>query len=242
MIYDFFKRYEELLPLEQMSLLDYRLDNVNRKLNKFFQNLVISHIDKEEITIYLAGSCLKHDTFSDLDLFFPSKEDFEILNDAMNKDYFEYSNNSYTYKYNHDIYQLVYREKYKNKSLEELVSGFDFASTKIAFECIYDTKKRLFTIKEVDLREDFTIYLNSKYNPLKQMSINPMVTLQRAIYFTRKGDNVPFDTFLQIIDKIVEMKLDDGKDKADFMKNLQGNPNKLTNIKNAIEVFCDEKR
>ena len=240
MIYDFFKRYEELLPLEQMSLLDYRLDNVSRKLNKFFQNLVISHIDKEEITMYLAGSCLKQDTFTDLDLFFPSKEDFEMLNGAMNQDYFEYSNNSYTYKYHNDIYQLVFRQKYENVSLQELVSGFDFASTKMAFECVYGTKKRLFIVKEIDLREDFTIYLNSKYNPLKQMSVNPMVTLQRAIYFTRKGDNVPFDTFLQIIDKIVEMKLDDGKDKSDFMKNLQGNPNKLTNIKNAIETFCEK--
>jgi hypothetical protein len=70
MIYKFFKDYEELLSYEQASLLDYRLDSIAIKINIFFQRLIIKHIKKQDIKFYLAGSCLKADTFRDLDLFF----------------------------------------------------------------------------------------------------------------------------------------------------------------------------
>jgi hypothetical protein len=241
MIFSFWKEYEELLSYEQMSLLDYRLDNIVIKLNTFFQRLIISHIKKENIRFYLAGSCLKADTFNDLDMFFPDKNDMNLLNDAMNKDFFEYSNNSFTYRYKNDLYQLVFRDKYENSSLEELVSGFDFASTKIAFECNYNTIKRLFTITKCDMRKDFIMYINTRHNPLVQISINPIVSLQRAIYFTRKGDDVPFDTFLNIVDSISEMKNNHNLKEEDYLRNIQGNPNKLSNIKKAISDFIDRQ-
>ncbi|MDA3945258.1 MAG: hypothetical protein PF439_01065, partial [Helicobacteraceae bacterium] len=152
MIYDFWKDYEELLSYDQASQIDYRLDNIAIKLNYFFQRLIVDNIKKKDIKFYLAGSCLKSDTFRDLDMFFPLNEDRELIHHAMNQDYFEYENNSYTYMYKNDIYQLVFRERFKNASLKEVVDGFDFDSTKIAFECNYNTKKRLFTIEKCDMR------------------------------------------------------------------------------------------
>ena len=80
MIYDFWKDYEDLLSYDQASLLDYRLDSISIKLNEFFQRLIITNINKKEIKFYLAGSCLKADTFRDLDMFFASSKDRELIN------------------------------------------------------------------------------------------------------------------------------------------------------------------
>ena len=242
MIYDFWKDYEELLSYEQASLLDYRLDNIAIKLNTFFQRLIIGHIKKREIKFFLAGSCLKADTFRDLDMFFPANEDRELLNGAMNQDYFEYENNSYTYKYKNDLFQLVYRERFKDATLKELVDGFDFDSTKIAFECVYDTKKRLLSIVTCDMRMEFVNYINTRVNHLSKVSVNPFVSLQRAIYFLRRGDDVPYEVFLQVCSKIAELKVGENTNVAEHFKNLQGNPNKLTNIKDAITHFIEEKK
>jgi len=240
-IHPFWKDYEDVLPFDQASLLDYRLDNIAIKLNTFFQRLIVGHIDKENIRFYLAGSCLKADTFRDLDIFFPLKDDMELLNQNMNQDYFEYANNSYTYRYKNEIYQLVFREKYEGATLEELVSGFDFSSTKIAFECNYNTKKRLFTIEACDMRQGFIDYINTRVNHLDQISVNPFVSLQRAIYFLRRGDDVPYEVFLQICSEIAEIKHEENPDVEKHFKNLQGNPNKLTNIKDAITHYIEEK-
>ena len=242
MIYDFWKDYEELLSYEQASLLDYRLDNIAIKLNTFFQRLIIAPIKKSEITFYLAGSCIKADTFRDLDMFFPSNEDRELLNGAMNQDYFEYENNSYTYRYKNDIYQLVYRERFQGASLKELVDGFDFDSTKIAFECTYNTRKRLFTIVKCDMRMEFVNYINTRVNHLSKVSINPFVSLQRAIYFLKRGDDVPYEVFLQVCSKIVDLNVEQSDDTSVYFKNLQGNPNKLTNIKEAIAHYIEEQK
>ncbi|MEA3353819.1 MAG: hypothetical protein U9Q33_08400 [Campylobacterota bacterium] len=242
MIYNFWKDYEMLLSYDQASLLDYRLDNISVKLNEFFQRLIIEHIDKEIIRFYLAGSCIKSDSFRDLDMFFPSNEDRILLNNAMNKDYFEYENNSFTYRYKNDLYQLVYREKYKEATLKELVDGFDFDSTKIAFECTYDTVKRLFTITNCDMRIEFVNYINTRVNKLSQISVNPFVSLQRAIYFLKRGDDVPYDSFLQICSKIADIKIEKDEDSSKHFKNLQGNPNKLTNIKEAIADYIKEQQ
>jgi hypothetical protein len=240
MVYDFWKDYEELLSYEQASLLDYRLDNIAIKLNDFFQKLIIGHIEKKDITFFLAGSCLKADTFRDLDMFFPLNEDREILNSAMNQDYFEYENNSYTYSYKNDIYQLVFRERFKDASLAELVDGFDFDSTKIAFECNYNTKKRLFSIIKCDMRIEFVNYINTRVNHLSKVSVNPFVSLQRAIYFLKRGDDVPYEVFLQVCSKIADLKVENSEDVSVHFKNLQGNPNKLSNIKEAIAHYIDE--
>jgi len=241
MIYDFWKDYEELLSYEQASLLDYRLDNIVIKLNEFFQRLIIKNIKKREIKFYLAGSCLKADTFRDLDLFFPMSADRELMNSVMNQDYFEYENNSYTYKYKNDIYQLVYRERFNNATLQELVTGFDFDSTKIAFECNYNTKKRLFSIVACDMRMEFVNYINTRINHLERVSVNPFVSLQRAIYFLKRGDDVPYEVFLQVCSKIADLKLEENADLSIHFKNLQGNPNKLSNIKDAIAHYIDDK-
>jgi hypothetical protein len=242
MVYDFWKDYEELLSYEQASLLDYRLDNIAIKLNDFFQKLIIENIKKENITFFLAGSCLKADTFRDLDMFFPIKEDREVMNNAMNQDYFEYENNSYTYSYKNDIYQLVFRERFEDASLKTLVDGFDFDSTKIAFECNYNTKKRLFSIIKCDMRIEFVNYINTRVNHLSKVSVNPFVSLQRAIYFLKRGDDVPYDVFLQVCSKIADLKLENTEDISVHFNNLQGNPNKLSNIKDAISHYVDEHR
>ena len=241
MIYDFFKEYEEWLSYEQASLLDYRLDSIAIKINIFFQRLIIKHIEKPEIKFYLAGSCLKADTFRDLDMFFPVSEDREIINGAMNQDYFEYENNSYTYRYKNDLYQLVYRERFKDATLSELVDGFDFDSTKIAFECKYNTRKRLFTVEACDMRLEFVNYINTRINHLSKVSKNPFVSLQRAIYFLKRGDDVPYEVFLQVCSKIADLRIEEGQDPSIHFQNLQGNPNKLANIKEAIAHFVDEE-
>jgi len=241
MIYEFFKDYEELLSHEQASLLDYRLDNIAIKINTFFQRLIIQNIKKREIKFFLAGSCLKADTFSDLDMFFPYSEDRELINKAMNQDYFEYENNSYTYRYKSELYQLVYRERFKGATLKELVDGFDFDSTKIAFECSYDTKRRLFSITKCDMRMEFVNYINTRVNHLSKVSVNPFVSLQRAIYFLKKGDDVPYDVFLQVCSKIADLKVEEDADMSQHFRNLQGNPNKLTNIKDAITHYIEEQ-
>jgi hypothetical protein len=242
MIYKFWKDYEELLSYDQASLLDYRLDNISIKLNYFFQRLIIGHIKKQDIKCYLAGSCLKSDNFVDLDIFFPLSEDRELINDAMNKDYFEYENNSFTYRYKNDIYQLVYRERFKGATLKELVDGFDFDSTKIALECNYNTKKRLFTIVKCDMRNEFVNYINTRINNLSKVSLNPFVSLQRAIYFLKRGDDVPYNVFLQVCSKIADLKIENSEDLSIHFKNLQGNPNKLTNIKDAITHYVQEHK
>ncbi len=242
MIYKFFKEYEELLSYEQASLLDYRLDSIAIKLNIFFQRLIVKNIKKRDIKFYLAGSCVKADTFRDLDLFFPSYSDRELINNAMNQDYFEYENNSYTYRYKNDLYQLVYRERFENATLKELVDGFDFDSTKIAFECNYDTKKRLLTIVSCDMREEFVTYINTRINHLQKVSLNPFVSLQRAIYFLKRGDDVPYEVFLHVCTKIADLKIETNEDPSIYFKNLQGNPNKLTNIKDAITNYIKDQK
>ncbi len=242
MIYDFWKDYEELLSHDQAQLLDYRLDNIAIKLNYFFQRLIAVNIKKRNIKFYLAGSCLKSDVFRDLDMFFPLSEDRELVNSAMNQDFFEYENNSYTYRYKNDIYQLVYRERFNNASLKELVDGFDFDSTKIAFECNYNTKKRLLTILSCDMRQEFVNYINTRINHLQRVSVNPFVSLQRAIHFLKRGDDVPYEVFLQVCSKIADLKLEENEDQSLHFKNLQGNPNKLSNIKDAISSYIEDHK
>lgn len=242
MIYNFWKDYQVLLSYDQALSFDYRLDNIAIKLNEFFQRLIVKHIEKEEITFYLAGSCIKSDSFRDLDMIFPISEDREIINNALNKDYFEYENNSYTYRYKNDIYQLVFREKFKDASLEYLVDGFDFDSTKIAFECKYDTKKRLFSVLRCDMRMEFVNYINTRVNNLQNISVNPFVSLQRAIHFLKRGDDVPYAVFLNICSKIADLKINENEDVNKHFIRLQGNPNKLENIKDAISHFIEEKK
>lgn len=242
MIYDFWKEYQEFLSYEQAQQFDYRLDNIAMKLNDFFQRLIIQPVEKPIVKFYLAGSCIKADTFRDVDLFFPYKEDRELINDALNKDFFEYENNSYTYTYKHDVYQLVYRERYEGTNLKELVSGFDFDSTKIAFACEYDTMKRLFTVTACDIRIEFVNYINTRVNHLSSVSVNPFVSLQRAIYFLKRGDDVPYSVFLDICSKVADIKIAKNEATDHHFDKLQGNPNKLENIKDAISEYIENEK
>lgn len=242
MIYDFWKKYEDFLSYEQSLAFDYRLDNISIKLNEFFQRLIIKKLKKRNIKFYLAGSCIKSDFFRDLDMIFPVGGDRELINDSLNKDYFEYENNSYTYRYKNDIYQLVFREKFKDSSLHFLVDGFDFDSTKIAFECNYDTKKRLFTIVNCDIRFEFINYINTRVNNLHKISVNPFVSLQRAIHFLKRGDDVPYSVFLDVCSGIADLKIKKNEDVNKHFIKLQGNPNKLENIKDAITEYIKVKK
>ncbi|MBU3015214.1 hypothetical protein KO488_10630 [Poseidonibacter lekithochrous] len=242
MIYNFWEEYQELLSYQQSREFDYRLDNVAMKINDFFQRLLIGNIKKRNIKFFLAGSCIKSDRFRDLDMIFPVSNDRELINDALNKDYFEYENNSYTYRYKNDIYQLVFRDKFKDASLDFLVDGFDFDSTKIAFECNYDTKKRLFTIVKCDLRMEFINYINTKVNNLENISVNPFVSLQRAIHFLKRGDDVPYSVFLDICSKVADLKIKENENIDKHFIRLQGNPNKLENIKDAISHYIEDKQ
>jgi len=242
MIYDFWKNYQDMLSYDQALAFDYRLDNIVIKLNEFFQRLIVENIEKEEIKFFLAGSCIKADVFRDIDMIFPNSDDRELVNNSLNKDYFEYENNSYTYRYKNDIYQLVFREKFKDCNLAFLVDGFDFDSTKVAFECIYNTKKRLFTVVDVDLRIEFINYINTKVNHLHKVSVNPFVSLQRAIHFLKRGDDVPYSVFLDICSGIADIKIKENENVEKHFDRLQGNPNKLENIKDAITHYIEDKK
>jgi hypothetical protein len=66
--------------------------------------------------------------------------------------------------------------------------------------------------------------------------------LQRAIYFLKRGDDVPYEVFLQVCSKIADIKLQDQQDVEKHFENLQGNPNKLSNIKEAITHFIDDEK
>lgn len=242
MIFDFWKRYETFIHYDTALQFDYRLDNIILKLNSFFQRLLVKDIEQESIRFYLAGSCIKADTFRDLDLFFVTNEEREIVHDALNKEYFEYENNSYTYRYKNDIYQFIYRERFHNATLEKVVDGFDFDSTKIAFECVYNTRYRVLKVIECDMRAEFVHYINTKINNLSRISANPFVSLQRAIYFLKRGDDVPYGVFLDICSAIADIQIKKNEDAKKHFATLQGNPNKLENIKEAIAHYIDVKK
>lgn len=242
MIFDFWKQYESFIHYDTALQFDYRLDNIILKLNSFFQRLLIKDIEQDSIRFYLAGSCIKADTFRDLDLFFPVNEERGIVHDSLNKEYFEYENNSYTYRYKNDIYQLIYRERFNHATLSQVVDGFDFDSTKIAFECHYDTRYRVLKVVGCDMRAEFVHYINTKINNLSRISTNPFVSLQRAIYFLKRGDDVPYSVFLDICSAIADLQIKKNEDPQKHFEILQGNPNKLDSIKEAIAHYIETKK
>ncbi|MDD2641251.1 MAG: hypothetical protein PHS65_09720, partial [Arcobacteraceae bacterium] len=164
------------------------------------------------------------------------------VNNTLNQSYFEYENNSYTYRFEEDIFQLVFREKFENASLSYLVDGFDFDSTKIAFECILHTKTKQIEVLDCDIREEFIHYIQTKVNRLSRISVNPFVSLQRAIHFLKRGDDVPYGVFLAICTKIAQLEVNQDDKKEKFFDRLQGNEEKLKEIKHAISQFVEEKR
>lgn len=242
MTYQFWDKFQTFLPYELQIKFDVRLCNVISKLENFFNEVMIHPMEKEEIKVFLAGSCIKEDTFRDIDLIFPNKQDKDDVNNTLNQAYFEYENNSYTYRFEGDIFQLVFREKFANASLNYLVDGFDFDSTKIAFECIFHTKTKKVEIVNCDIREEFVHYLQTKINKLSKININPFVSLQRAIHFLKRGDDVPYGVFLAICTQIAQIQVNQDDNKEKFFDRLQGNEEKLKEIKQAISQFVEEKK
>lgn len=236
MTYNFWGNYK-FIPYELVLKFDVRLHNVIRKLENFFKEAKIDSYEDEKISFHIAGSCIKADTFRDIDVFFPTKEVLSKVCSNLKKEYFLYENNANTYKFEDDIIQVVYREKFLNQNISYIVDIFDFYSTKIAFKCELDTKN--FTIKVVDsdIREEFILYLKNKRNFLTRININPFVSLQRAINFLKRGDDVPFSVFLNICSKISEIDKNDNVEK--YLERLQGDDEKLDEIKDSIRAFIE---
>lgn len=242
MIYEkHWQKYDEFIPYELQMSFDIRLCNVINILNYFFQNVLVRKPSFSKVNFYLAGSCIKKDLFRDLDMIFPSKQMMEELNQCLDQSFFEYENNSLTYKFHDDIFQFVFRPKFENKTLEFTIDGFDFDSTKVGFECVLDVNTKEVTVIKSDVRKEFISYINTKVNNLSKISVNPFVSLQRAIHFLKRGDEVPYSVFLDICSSIADIKIKENEDINKHFERLQGNPKKLENIKDAISEYIEEK-
>lgn len=228
------------IPKDTAIALDKRLKNVVDRIENFFKNALSKPFEEEYIEFYLAGSCLKRDTFRDLDLFFPTKENLENALKHIDEKYFLYKNNSYTYEFENDVFQCVYRERFLGKDLNFVIDIFDFSSTKIGFKCRYNTKNKKIEIVESDIREIFINYLKTRKNAISRINQNPFVSLQRAVRFSKSGDDVPFSTYLDIILEISKINPDTNYEL--YFQRLQGDDENFEEIKKAIEIFLDKKR
>jgi hypothetical protein len=237
--YKFWNEYN-YIDKELAVLLDKRLKNVIDRIENFFRNVIIKHFDEEYIDFYLAGSCLKRDTFRDIDIFFLTKQELEKVLDRIDEKYFLYRNNSHTFIFEDDIFQCVYRERFLNKNLKDVIDIFDFYSTKIGFKCrLYTNTKRVEVIQS-DIRETFIEYMKKRYNDITRINQNPFVSLQRAIHFSKSGDTVPFHAFLNIIFEI--MKIDPTADFEKCLQRIQGNEDTQKIVKEAISQFLEKKK
>jgi len=97
MTYEFWNNYD-FVPYDLVLNFDIRLQNVIHKLESFFENVKIKSFENEKIEFFLAGSCIKADNFRDIDVFIPTKESLNSVNENLNKKYFLYKNNSNTYE------------------------------------------------------------------------------------------------------------------------------------------------
>lgn len=234
MTYDFWSDYK-FIPYELVLKFDVRLYNVIKKLENFFRDAKKESYKDEKIIFHIAGSCIKADTFRDIDVFLPTKEILDKVCDNLKREYFLYENNANTYKFEDDVIQIVYRERFLNQDIKFMVDIFDFYSTKIAFKCELDTKDFSIKVLKSEIREEFIKYLLTKRNSLTRININPFVSLQRAINFLKRGDDIPFSVFLNICSKICEIDKNDNVEK--YLERLQGDDDKLDEIKDAIREF-----
>ena len=240
MTYNFWYDFKQIIPYDLQMKFDVRLSNVHTIVNEFFKEVLQSKKNKK-VKFYLAGSCIKSDVFRDIDFIFPCKKEMEFVNGLLDESYFKYKNNSYTYEYKEDIFQLVFREKFEKSTLSYLVDNFDFDSTKIAFECELDLNSKTIFIQNSDVREEFIHYIQTKQNNLHHINVNPFVSLQRAMHFLKRGDDVPYSVFLDICSKIADLKIESGQKSEEFFDRLQGSDEKLKDIKKAISQYVDER-
>lgn len=234
MTYNFWSDYK-FIPYELVLKFDVRLYNVIKKLENFFKDAKKESYKDEKIIFHIAGSCIKADTFRDIDVFLPTKEILDKVCDNLKREYFLYENNANTYKFEDDVIQIVYRERFLNQDIKFMVDIFDFYSTKIAFKCELNTKDFSIKVLKSEIREEFIKYLLTKRNSLTRININPFVSLQRAINFLKRGDDIPFSVFLNICSKICEIDKNDNVEK--YLERLQGDDDKLDEIKDAIREF-----
>lgn len=239
MNYKFWNEYN-YIDKELAVLLDKRLKNVIDRIENFFRNVIIKHFDEEYIDFYLAGSCLKRDTFRDIDIFFLTKQELEKALDRIDEKYFLYRNNSHTFIFEDDIFQCVYRERFLNKNLKDVIDIFDFYSTKIGFKCRLHTSTKRVEVIQSDIRETFIEYMKKRYNDITRINQNPFVSLQRAIHFSKSGDTVPFHAFLNIIFEII--KIDPTADFEKCLQRIQGNEDTQKIVKEAISRFLEKKK
>ena len=75
---------------------------------------------------------------------------------------------------------------------------------------------------------------------ISRINQNPFVSLQRAVRFTKSGDNVPFSTYLNIILEINKIDPDINYDL--YFQRLQGDDQNYEEIKEAIEIFLEQKK
>ncbi|PLY09227.1 MAG: hypothetical protein C0626_09510 [Arcobacter sp.] len=234
MKYEFFNDFD-FIPYDLVLKFEYRLENVIYKLENFFKNVKIDSFEDEYVEFYLAGSCIKADSFRDIDIFLTTKEKLKRVCSNLDRKYFLYENNSNTYFYDTDLIQLVYRERFLEKDLKFIVDIFDFYSTKIGFKCVLNTKNFTIEIVEADIRKEFVDYVLTKKNGLSRVNTNPFVSLQRAIHFLSRGDDVPFYVFLEIFSKISQIDKSEPIEK--YFDRLQGDENRVKEVKEAINKF-----
>lgn len=221
-------------------ILDKRLKNVVYRIENFLKNAVTKPFEEEFIEFFLAGSCLKRDTFRDLDLFFQTKNELERALKHIDEKHFLYKNNSHTFQFENDIFQCVYREKFLGQNLNFVVDIFDFSSTKIGFKCKFNTKSKRLEVVESDIREEFIDYLKTRRNSISRINQNPFVSLQRAVRFSKSGDDIPFGNYLEIILEI--SKINPEIDYDLYFQRLQGDDENFEEVKKAIEVFLNKKK
>lgn len=239
MNYKLWKNYD-YISYDLSIKLDKRLKNIVDRMENFFVNVVKEPFEEEFLEFFLAGSCLKRDTFRDIDMFFLTKDKLEVVLDNIDDKYFLYKNNSHTFSFENDIFQCVYREKFLDKDLSFVVDIFDFDSTKIGLKCRLNTKTNKIDIIDHDVRKEFINYLSTQRNSLQRINQNPFVSLQRALHFSRSGDHVPFDAFLNIILEI--SKIDPNVNCDKYFERLQGDGQNYEAIKEAIAIFLEKKR
>jgi len=237
--YKFWDQYD-YIDEELAILLDKRLKNVLDRVENFFKNVIVKQFDEDHIDFYLAGSCLKRDTFRDIDIFFLTKDDLEKTLEKIDEKYFLYKNNSTTFSFENDIFQCVYRERFLYKDLKDIVDIFDFYSTKIGFKCRLDTKSMKIEVLKSDIREAFIEYMYRRYNDITRINQNPFVSLQRAIHFSKSGDNVPFHAFLNILFEIT--KIDPNADCEKYFQRVQGNKDTQKVVKESIANFLEKRK
>ena len=235
----FWNKYEYISD-EVAINLDKRLKNIVDRMENFFANVMKEPFAEEFIEFYLAGSCIKRDTFRDIDMFFYTRDELQKVLDNIDDKYFLYKNNSHTFEFENDVFQCVYRERFLNKDLKFVIDIFDFYSTKIGFTCRLNTKTNKIEIIESEVRKEFIEYLESKRNDITRINQNPFVSLQRALHFSRSGDHVPFGAFLNIILEII--KIDPEADYEKCFQRLQGDGQDFEAIKKAIEVFLEKRK